>query len=214
MSRAGAPATGRPERPVDGLSPKQAARRQRIVEVAAAMLDTRRHEQVQVKEVAARASVALATLYHYFPSKERLLGAVLVEHAGRLRLDITRRPLQGEPSARMAEAYRRTIRAFERRPQLAQLLAHLEMSDDPYVADLLRQVGDATDAVYRGALAGLDGTASDRIVPVVGAVLDCGLRAWSKGRLAIDQVYRQVEDAIDLVLPSSPRLKTGPPPAR
>lgn len=202
MSPGGAATALRPALPIDGLNPRQAARRQRIVEAAVAMLDTRRHEQVQVKEVAAQASVALATLYHYFPSKERLLGAVLVEHAGQLRQSITRRPLRGGPSARLSEAYHRTIRAFERRPQLAQLVAHLEMSDDPHLAEVLRQVGEATDAVYRGALAGLEGTAPDRIVPVVGAVLDCGLRAWSKGRLAIDQVYRRVDDVIDLVLPA------------
>lgn len=183
-----------------GLSANQAARRGRIVDAAAAMLDDDEHGRIQVRDIAERASVALATLYHYFPSKEHLFGEVLVQQAGLLRTNITRRPLEGSPTARLSEALRRTVRAFERRPQLAKLFADLEGSDDPFVAEVLRRVDTATNGVYVAALEGIDPARAARIVSVVDAVLDSALRSWSAGRLPIDDVYRRVDDAIELLL--------------
>src|ERR1019366_186011 len=73
------------------LSAKQAARRQRIVDAAMAMLEEREFERIQVKDIADGASVALGTVYHYFSSKEHLFGEVLVQWAGSLRTSITHR---------------------------------------------------------------------------------------------------------------------------
>jgi AcrR family transcriptional regulator len=164
------------------LSTKQAARRQRIVDAAMAMLEDREFERIQVKDIADGASVALGTVYHYFSSKEHLFGEVLVQWAGSLRTSITRRSLAGaDPAARLEDALHRSVRAFERRPPLARLVAR-------------------TNEVYLAALEDLEPTVAARVVRVADAVLDSSLRSWSAGRLPIADVYRSLSDAVALLL--------------
>jgi AcrR family transcriptional regulator len=198
------------ERPARGvLSPNQAARRQRIVDVAMSLLEERDFERAQVKDVAEGAAVALGTVYHYFSSKEQLFGEVLVQWAGSLRTSITRRSLVGpDRAARLEDALHRSVRAFERRPQLARLVARLEVSDDPFAIDALNRLDAVTNEVYLAVLDDLDPDVATRVVRVVDAVLDSSLRAWSAGRLSIEEVYRSLSDAVALLLP--PEEPTGP----
>jgi AcrR family transcriptional regulator len=185
------------------LSVNQAARRQRIVDAALALLETSEYERIQVRDVAEEASVALGTLYRYFSSKEHLFGEVLVQWAARLGTSTTRRPLAGtDRAARLEEALHRSVRAFERRPQLAKLVSRLQVSEDPSAADVLSRLGAATNEVYVKVLEDLDAGVATRTVRVVDAVLDSSLRAWSAGRLPIREVYRSLSDAVALLLPA------------
>lgn len=190
-----------------GLSPRQLARRQRVLDVALALLDERDYDRIQVREVAESASVALATLYHYFPSKEHLFGEVLVQWASTLRTGVTRRPLVARsPAGRLEETLHRSVRAFERRPQLARLIGRLELSDDPFARSVLDRLDAVTADVYLDVLSELDPVLAVRIVRVANAVLDSSLRAWSSGRSTIGDVYRSLSDAVALLLPG-----TAPP---
>jgi TetR/AcrR family transcriptional regulator, cholesterol catabolism regulator len=185
------------------LSTNQAARRQRIVDAALALLEASEYERIQVRDVADEASVALGTLYRYFSSKEHLFGEVLVQWAATLGTSITRRPLAGtDRAARLEEALHRSVRAFERRPQLAKLVSRLQVSDDPAAAEVLSRLGGATNDVYLRVLEDLDAGVAARIVRVADAVLDSSLRAWSAGRLPIREVYRSLSDAVALLLPA------------
>lgn len=76
-------------------------------------------EQVQVNDVAARAGVAVATLYRYYPSKHHLFAAVLAERVQRLPVgtDVSRPP----PEA-VAEVLVAAVRAMLRRPRLARAM--------------------------------------------------------------------------------------------
>jgi AcrR family transcriptional regulator len=197
---------------VDGLAltSNQAARRQRIVDVASAMLEQREYERIQVKDVADGASVALGTLYRYFSSKEHLFGEVLVQWAGSLGPAISRRAgADAGPAARLEGVVHRSVRAFERQPQLAKLVGRLQMSEDPFAVDVVNRLGAITDEVYLAALEQIDPDEAARIVRVLDAVLDSALRSWSAGRLPIGGVYRLLSDAVALLLPGG-RL----PPAR
>jgi AcrR family transcriptional regulator len=191
------------EGPAGGaLSPNQAARRQRIVDVAMALLEERAFERVQVKDVAEGAAVALGTVYHYFSSKEHLFGEVLVQWAGSLRSSITRRPVtDAGPAARLEDVLHRSVRAFERQPQLARLVGRLEMSEDPFAIDVLNRLDAVTNEVYLAVLDDLEPDVAARVVRVVDAVLDTSLRAWSAGRLPIEDVHRSLSDAVALLLP-------------
>jgi AcrR family transcriptional regulator len=185
------------------LSANQAARRQRIVDAALTLLETSEYERIQVRDVAEEASVALGTLYRYFSSKEHLFGEVLVQWAARLGTSTTRRPLAGtDRAARLEEALHRSVRAFERRPQLAKLVSRLQVSEDPSAADVLSRLGAATNEVYVKVLEDLDAGVATGTVRVVDAVLDSSLRAWSAGRLPIREVYRSLSDAVALLLPA------------
>lgn len=188
------------------LSVNQAARRQRIVDVALAMVEDRPYERIQVRDVADGAQVALGTLYRYFPSKEHLFGEVLVQWAGTLRTAITRRPMTGtDPAARLEDLMHRSMRAFERKPQLARLVTRLEVSEDAFAGDVLDRLDEATTAVYLTALDGVPPDLARRIVRVADGVLASALRAWAAGRLPAAEVHRLLAEAVDLLLPGAGR---------
>ncbi len=187
------------------LSANQVVRRQKIVDAALALLKVRTYERIQVKDVAEEASVALGTLYHYFSSKEQVFGEALVQWAATLKVGMTMRPSSGVSRAdRLEDALHRSVRAFERQPQLARLVSRLEVSDDPFAADVLTRLGATTNQVYLDVLGDLDPEVARGTVRVVEAVLDSSLRAWSSGRLPIAEVYRSLSEAIALLLPEDP----------
>ena len=186
----------------EGLSSRQAARRQRMLDAALSLLEVRDYERISVREVAESASVALATLYHYFPSKEQLFAEALVQWASSLGASVTTRPLVGSsPARRVEDALLRSVRAFERRPQLARLIGRLEMSEDPFARDVLARLDAVTTDVYLDLLTELPHDEAVRIVRVLDSVLDSSLRAWSSGRSTIRDVRGALSDAVALVLP-------------
>src|SRR5215468_3180716 len=137
------PASGPP------LTAAQQARRDRIVAAGLALLREREYERIQVKDVAERAGVALGTLYRYFSSKEHLFAEVLVRWAGTLRTHISRNPLRGTTDAqRLTQVINRSVRAFQRQPSLARLVATLETSSDPYATEILDRLGRTTGDIY------------------------------------------------------------------
>src|SRR5712671_3483232 len=109
------------------LTRAQHDRRDRIIDAGLALLADRDYDKIQVKDVAERANVALGTLYRYFSSKEHLFAEVLVVWAASLRTNISRNPLKASTDAeRLTEVYHRSVRAFQRQPSLARLIATLE----------------------------------------------------------------------------------------
>lgn len=192
------------------LTTNQAARRQRIVAAALDLLGQREYERIQVKDVAEQASVALGTVYNYFPSKEALFSEVLVQWAAALGPSITRRPLTAPtPFGRLEEALHRSVRAFERQPQLARFVNHLEASDDPLAVAVLMRLNAATEGVYRQALGGIDDARAATTVRVLNAVLAGALRAWAVGRLPIRDVYQRISEAVALLGPGHPAHGDG-----
>lgn len=55
-------------------------KRQRILEVAAALFASTSYETARLQDVAAACNVSKSALYHYFPSKEVLLHVIIREH--------------------------------------------------------------------------------------------------------------------------------------
>ena len=62
--------------PLASLPPAQRKRWDQIVRAALELLEDGEYDQIQVRDVAKRADVALGTLYRYFASKEHLLSLI------------------------------------------------------------------------------------------------------------------------------------------
>jgi TetR/AcrR family transcriptional regulator, cholesterol catabolism regulator len=185
------------------LTGNQRARRQRIVDAGLVLLESRDFDRIQVKEVADEAGVALGTLYHYFSSKDHLFAEVLIKWASTLRTSIARHPLQGTtPAERLTEVMHRSVRAFQHRPQLARLLATLEISTDPFATEMLSRLAQTTTSIYEEVLTGVPPERAAGVVRVVEAVLAAGLRGWSAGRTPIVDVYDHLSEAVDLLIGS------------
>ncbi len=189
------------------LTHAQQARRDRIVEAGLALLAERDYDKIQVKDVAEEASVALGTLYHYFSSKEHLFAEVLVRWAGTLRTNISRNPLRGPTDTqRLTQVINRSVRAFQRQPSLARLVATLETSADPFATEILARLAQTTNDIYLEAIQDVDRDTAQRVVGVIDAVLAARLRSWIAGRISITAVSDDLADAIAFLLdPDSPR---------
>jgi TetR/AcrR family transcriptional regulator, cholesterol catabolism regulator len=188
------------------LTDAQQARRDRIVDSGLALLGERDFDKIQVKDVAEEANVALGTLYHYFSSKEHLFAEVLVRWAGTLRTNISRNPLRGPTDAqRLTQVMNRSVRAFQRQPSLARLVATLETSADPYATEILARLASTTNDIYLETIHEVDRETAQRIVTVVDAVLASRLRSWVAGRISIATVTDDLADAIGLLLDPAPR---------
>ncbi len=185
------------------LTESQQARRDRVIDAALSLSRERSFDQIQVKDVAEEAGVALGTVYHYFSSKDHLFAEALVRWVAMLRGNVTRHPLAGDtPGERLADVLRRSVRAFQQQPNLAKLVTTLTVSSDPFAIEMVTRMDQATSAVYADALTGLEEATITAMVHVIYQVLGGVLRLWSAGRISIVDVYDYLDEMVGLLFPS------------
>ena len=102
------------------LTRAQQARRQRVIDAAMSLALEGGYEAVQMRDVAARADVAMGTVYRYFTSKDHLLAAALVHWVEQLDNRLAQLPAQGDTAAG------RVIDVLDRLPQLGATGSHLK----------------------------------------------------------------------------------------
>jgi TetR/AcrR family transcriptional regulator, cholesterol catabolism regulator len=195
----------------DVLPASQRARRDRIVRAAIELLDAAEYDAVQMRDVAERAGVALGTLYRYFSSKEHLYAAALVAWSadyGEPRRTAALDAMTDE--ARLRALLHRTVRAFERSPQMLRVHMVVERSADPNAAALHDQFAAAHVAVLRGALRDVEPDLAPAVVNTVIGVLSSWLCSWDLGRGSIRDVDAAVQDAIGLIF-GGPPVPAGSP---
>ena len=166
---------------VQPLPAHQQARRDRIVRAALQLLNRREYDQIQMRDVAAGADVALGTLYRYFTSKEHL-------PAG--------------PRDAVREFMRRAIAAFVRKPQFLRLQIVLDGSTDREAAALYAQFANRYFDAFQAMLPDLPPARVQLIERAIGCVLGTMLREHAMGRVAVDEVYDVVLGTVDLVFPA------------
>src|ERR1039458_5412883 len=95
------------------LTRAQQARRQRVIDAAMALGLDGGYDAVQMRDVAARADVAMGTVYRYFTSKDHLLAATLVHWVEQLDARLAQLPAQGDSAAiRVIEVLDRALRGI------------------------------------------------------------------------------------------------------
>jgi AcrR family transcriptional regulator len=199
--------------PAAGLTAKQRARRERVIDAGLTLLESRDYDRIQVKDVAEAANVALGTIYHYFSSKDHLFAEVLLKWAASLRTNVARHPLSGtSPAEQLTDVLHRSVRAFQRRPQLARLIATLQLSADPFAVEVMSRLSETTASIYGEVLSGFDPSIASAIVRVVEAVLAVNLGAWSNGRMPVNDVLAHLTEAVDLLFSPLDPATVGPAP--
>ena len=74
-----------------------------------------------------------------------------IKWAATLRSSLARHPPQGlTPREKLTEALHRSVRAFQHQPQLARLIASLELSSDPFATEILERMDQTTSSVVHG----------------------------------------------------------------
>jgi len=185
----------------EALTKSQAARRQRVLVAALQLGADGGYDAVQMRGVAAAAEVALGTIYRYFPSKDALLAAAMVEWMEDLERRVATRAPQGDTTAtRVYDVLRRAVATMERQPKLAEAVITALTSDD-------RAAGRAsvatTDVMQRVMLRAFpddtDAELEASIAKVLGHVWFSCLVAWSNGVGDLPWVSAELETASHLL---------------
>jgi AcrR family transcriptional regulator len=100
-----------------------AARKERLIAAATELAAEGGYDAVQMRDVAARAEVALGTLYRHYASKDQLLLAAMALQAATLRERLVQRPPTGEtPAERVSNVLQRASRSLERAPLVTRAM--------------------------------------------------------------------------------------------
>jgi len=170
------------------------------------LLRTQDHRQIQMKDVAAQGDVALGTVYRYFQSKDHLFAEVLVTWSTELRISVERRPLRGETNAsRLVDVLHRSMRAFQKWPQLAKVVMALEASEDPFTREIFARNNAANSEVFAEALVGLSPDVVTDVIRVASSVFDLQLRQWAVGQHSMADAYDRISRGVWVILEFSER---------
>lgn len=183
------------------LTPNQADRRRRVVAAAVDLATEGGYELVQMRDVAARANVALGTIYRYFESKDQLLGAALVDWAAGLEKRLGQRPPVGDnPTERVVDVLRRASRAVERNQRLSSALITAIASPDGGIVHYQAEVNEVLVRMLDVALEGVAEEKRTGIVRVLSGVWFASLIGWVHGWRGITSVGDELEFAARFVV--------------
>ncbi|HEX9713791.1 MAG TPA: TetR family transcriptional regulator [Actinomycetota bacterium] len=183
---------------------RQQARHARVIEATLELAAEGGYEAVQMRDVAARADVALGTLYRYFSSKNHLMVAALAERTAELQQRIATRPPRGAtPADRVIDVLRRATRALEREPAVSSALVTALASlsaDDPkalaLAGDIYETIGDIiTIAMHDGEV-----PSREQVIRTLSHVWLAVLMAWVRGWMPASQMARELEQAAELLV--------------
>ena len=184
------------------MSANQLVRRRRLLDAVIELVADGDDEDMQMRDIAERADVALGTVYRYFSSKDHLLAAALVAWASELQPPARRLP-DGPPAERLVEVLRRALRAYRRRPAFARVLVHVAHSTDLHASECYRELGPVVFDTLGAAISDVEPDTRARVMAVVGAVWYHCLVEWTNGRMSVTDVESTLESACRLVLPPS-----------
>jgi AcrR family transcriptional regulator len=163
-----------------------AARKERLIAAAIALASEGGYDAVQMRDVAARAEVALGTLYRHYASKDQLLLAAMSLQASTLRERLVQRPPGGDtPAERVSDVLRRASRALERSPRVSKAMFTAMSTSEEAAAPLKQEIDTTLRAIIADVI---DGDGRDRknadvdgIVRVLGSVWFAELTYWTNG---------------------------------
>lgn len=186
------------------LTRAQQARRQRVIDAAMALGLEGGYEAVQMRDVAARADVAMGTVYRYFASKDHLLAAALVHWVEQLEAQVTAVPARGTtPAERVIEVMDRGLRVMARRAQLAAAVCASMASSDPAAVECQLEVARLMEGIIAQAMGEPRPADFAERARMIGHVWYSSLVGWINGASDIAKVHDEVTVAVRLLLPDA-----------
>jgi TetR/AcrR family transcriptional regulator, cholesterol catabolism regulator len=187
------------ERP---LTSAQQARRQRVLDAAIELAEEGGYDAVQMRDVAARAEVAMGTVYRYFTSKDHLLAETQIYLAGQLQENLALQPARGEtPSQRVMDVLERGLKTVNRRPELMTAVFISLASPDPAVVECHMQMIEMMDQIVLSAVgqpAPDDIADRSRMISRIWSSANAG---WVNGRSTLDDIRHELRTAVRILLP-------------
>ena len=184
------------------LTRAQQARRQRVIDAAMSLALEGGYEAVQMRDVAARADVAMGTVYRYFTSKDHLLAASLVHWVEQLDIRLAQSPAQGaSPAERVIDALDRALRAMGRQPTLVGAVFTALAPPDPAAIECQQQVSVLMEGIITRAIGEPQPSDISDRARILGHVWYSALVGWVNGWSNMSRVHDELVVAIGLLLP-------------
>ncbi len=177
------------------MTSRQLIRRAKIIEAVTDLIGEVGPDAVQMRDVAQRSGVALATAYRYFRSKEQLLGAALEDWQERLtrRTLSASRSAQPDPLAGVLEYLRRAQRAFGRNPKMTALMLQMMTSTDPDVGSTLDRMNQTNTTMFELLLQGFPADEVPNLSFALNAILTSAINGVLIGRMSLEESQARVE---------------------
>lgn len=183
------------------LSAEQQERRRRLIDAAFELGAEGGYDAVQMRDVAATANVALATIYRNFSSKDHLLAAAMTEWTVRLRDRVAHSPPKGDTATeQMVDVLRRACGAMARQPKLSMALVRALSSSDAGVRQSGGEVRASIASMGEPILGDLDPQVRADILSVLGHVWYSSLVSWANGRSEFETVTTELERACRVLI--------------
>jgi AcrR family transcriptional regulator len=161
------------------------------------------YDAVQMRDVAARADVAMGTVYRYFTSKDHLLAATLVHWVELLDARLAQQPARGAlPSERVLDVLDRALRAMARQPKLVAAVFTSLSSPDPGAVACQQQITILMEGIVTRAIGEPQPPDLADRARIIGHVWYSALVGWINGWSTMARVYGELAIAVGLLLPS------------
>jgi AcrR family transcriptional regulator len=183
-------------------TPVQQARHDRVIAAATEVLSAGGQEAVQMKDLAQRAEVSLATLYRYFPAKDYVLLAVaLSQYRAAWRRVSAEVPRGDTVRERVAAHLMRQFRAQQRNQRLTAALAAALAGGGRSYSSIIEAAEHTYVQIVRHVAAG-GGTLSEQQEKLLVVVLDiasAATRRWLAGTYSVADVEAVIEIGCQLL---------------
>jgi AcrR family transcriptional regulator len=183
-------------------TPAERARQARILQAAATLLAAEGEQGLQMKQLAQKADVALATLYRYFPSKDHVLGAIALERwkVALQKIETTR--YRGQtPGERAGDLMLGQFRRVQRDPEYAAALERVANAPDRSTGEYMDGIRQIASLLVRTAIE-QDGTPiteeQQNMLSMVMSACGGAINAWLAGTLSADQTRSEIQAAARL----------------
>jgi AcrR family transcriptional regulator len=114
-------------------------RREQLLDIGAAMFAEKPYEDVGMDDIAARAAVSRATLYHYYPSKRDLYVAIFKRARNRLLARVANPDPQLPFAVKLATGLEAYIQYLADHPFEAVAINRCALSDDPAIQAIITE---------------------------------------------------------------------------
>jgi AcrR family transcriptional regulator len=191
-----------PTSPATPVTRAQQERYDRVVDAAVAALSAGGQDAVQMKDLAQRAGVSLATLYRYFPSKEYVLLAVsLARYQAAARKVLAEVPPGNTVRERVTSHLMREFRAQQREQRLTAALTQALTGTARTYSELIEAVEHLHLQILRH-VAAAGGPVSEQQQKVLSVVLDIfsgATRRWLAGTYSAAEAKFNIETGCELL---------------
>jgi TetR/AcrR family transcriptional regulator, cholesterol catabolism regulator len=186
------------------LTGAQAARRQRVIDAAMELGAEGGYDAVQMRDVAARAQVAMGTVYRYFSSKDHVLAAALAGWAEALEGRLAQVPPRGAtPADRVADVLRRAVRGIDRKPRMMAAMVSALSSLDQGAVACQHELDATMERIIRRAIGEPEPADVTDIIRIIEHVWFSSLLSWMNGRSDVQTMGSELEVAARLLLRDS-----------